>query len=232
MFGCLVVDTRRRNTSSPSSLWQRPPSSLLPLLLQTDVHTSYLIFAPPPLRYEQGRNYFFDFGSTSFAYEGRKDSLARQLQRFKKYSHVDFDDIFCWEAKINTRPSNYWAEVPPHLIPKMHFYNVPIQSDLDSAMSAVRIIQQVATKRDYVVVKLDIDNNPVETAIMDQVLHSAHLLSLIDELFWEHHVKGSPSQWHHWGDLAHLKGDYANLTSSYKAFLALRQAGIRAHSWV
>jgi hypothetical protein len=42
--------------------------------------------------------------------------------------------------------------------------------------------------QDYVVVKLDIDNTPVETAFMDQIINDPELQALIDEMMFEHHV--------------------------------------------
>ena len=38
------------------------------------------------------------------------------------------------------------------------------------------------------VVKLDIDNNPLETLLVRQLLADPELVNLVDEFFWEHHV--------------------------------------------
>ena len=79
--------------------------------------------------------------------------------------------------------------------------------------------------------QLDIDNNPVEIAFIKQLLASKQLQSIVDELFWENHVRG-PMQWLGWGNLASLEGDIVTSHDSYQTFLRLRKTGIRAHSWV
>lgn len=85
---------------------------------------------------------------------------------------------------------------------------------------------------DFVVFKLDIDNTAVEVEIILTILRTPDLIARIDELFWEHHVSGSPTQWAGWGDLSREPGSHSTLESSYRLFTRLRQAGIRAHSWV
>jgi len=83
-----------------------------------------------------------------------------------------------------------------------------------------------------VVFKLDIDTPAVEVALVQQLMKDEELLELIDEFYFEHHVSGSPMQWHGWGDLTKSKTALGHIQNSYDIFTFFRQRGIRAHSWV
>ena len=102
---------------------------------------------------------------------------------------------------------------------------------------------------DYVVVKLDVDNSEVELALVHQLLNMSTRgrSPLVDEIFWEHHVWGSPMACPEmWGSKApsgwaymdypsreaKMKSPDASLKGSYRLFRQLREKGIRAHSWV
>ena len=52
---------------------------------------------------------------------------------------------------------------------------------------------------DLVVVKLDIDNSPIEAALVEQLLNSPALLALVDDFYYEHHVSESPMLHQGWG---------------------------------
>ena len=60
----------------------------------------------------------------------------------------------------------------------------------------------------------------------------SELASLIDELYYEHHVRGSP-MWPVWQS-TFGSGPLPNqtLADSFAIFGRLRELGIRAHSWV
>ena len=89
------------------------------------------------------------------------------------------------------------------------------------------VIEEQAEERDYVLWKLDIDSGPVEQGNIDFLLSSPEHLRLIDEVVWEHHVKNYFMP--HWdGGIDETK----EIGDSYELFLRMRQAGIRAHSWI
>ena len=194
-------------------------------------HTDWLVVVPPhtPVR----RAYFYDLGSTFFdeGVAGERDSLKGLLHKYRTFAGVEFDEIFAWEAKASEH-NQYWKRVDLNMTHKLHFYNTPTSANMDDSMSALRMILAMVHPDDWVVFKLDIDNNAVEVAIILTILKTPALIARIDELIWEHHVRGSPTQWLGWGDLSTEPGEHATLESSYKLFTRLRQAGIRAHSWV
>ena len=75
--------------------------------------------------------------------------------------------------------------------------------------------------------KIDIDNSPVESSLIDQLLASDDLLQLVDELYFEHHVNVAPMY-----DAWNTQKEKATLADTYRIFSTLRSKGVIAHSWV
>ena len=59
---------------------------------------------------------------------------------------------------------------------------------------------------------------------MNEMLNNSNIYSLIDELFFEHHVNVREM-------LAYWRPPPGSLSDSYVLFTKLRQLGIRMHSW-
>jgi len=81
-------------------------------------------------------------------------------------------------------------------------------------------LEAIAKPTDYVIVKFDIDNTPLESALMKQLLNGNNQARyLIDEFFYEKHVT--------------VKRESAEdkLKASYDLFTTLRSYGIRMHGW-
>lgn len=74
----------------------------------------------------------------------------------------------------------------------------------------------------------DIDNAPIEMAILQAFLQDPEAFALVDEFFFEHHVSFEPMK-RYW---VHTADPNTSLSGSYQLFLKLRQKGWRAHSWV
>eukprot|EP00953_Heterococcus_sp_UTEX-ZZ885_P012117 6966-Heterococcus_DN1.PRE.2 len=70
-------------------------------------------------------------------------------------------------------------------------FNIPATADPESEANPWNILRKVATLQEYVVVKLDIDNTPIEEQFIAQLRASSDLSSLIDEFYFEHHVNVS-----------------------------------------
>lgn len=56
----------------------------------------------------------------------------------------------------------YWAEVPLEMRARMHYFNVPCDIDAASPFNPLNIVKAMYQPGDFVVVKLDIDNGPIE----------------------------------------------------------------------
>lgn len=95
------------------------------------------------------------------------------------------------------------------------------------ARNPLEILRRIATPEDFVVLKLDIDTYPVEMAFIEQILSDDGLASLVDELFFEHHVTFEPLM----PDWKKTAQPDASLEDSYEIFTRLRHMGIRAHGW-
>lgn len=113
--------------------------------------------------------------------------------------------------------------------PKLHYYNIPAQTQVGHPDNPWTMVKMVTKEEDYVVVKLDIDNNPVEVELVRQLLNDDELAQLIDEFIWEHHVNMSPMSFRGWGANpgGSSNGWGTDLASSYRIFVELRQKGIR-----
>ena len=146
---------------------------------------------------------------------------------------IVFDRVLAWEAH-NMSAHNILASFPPHVMDVVSYYNVPVDPTPNARFNPWRTLRQVATPADYVVVKIDIDNTPIERALVEQLLADRGLSSLVDEFFHEHHVRDSPMMHQGWAPHSAPRADrpMQTLAQSYELFSRLRQLGIRAHSWV
>lgn len=79
--------------------------------------------------------------------------------------------------------------------------------------------------------KIDIDNAEVEMELIRQIFADPSISSLIDELYFEHHVNWAGM--HRWWSIypESIVKD-ARLSDSYNIFTKMRHMGIRAHGWV
>eukprot|EP00953_Heterococcus_sp_UTEX-ZZ885_P005679 3526-Heterococcus_DN1.PRE.1 len=99
-------------------------------------------------------------------------------------------EYYAWEATPQP-PDKVWADIPLEMHATYHWFNMPATADPESEANPWNILRKVAAPQDYVVVKLDIDNTPVEEQFIAQLRASSDLSSLIDEFYFEHHVNVS-----------------------------------------
>lgn len=184
--------------------------------------------------------YFFDAGAS--VYDECWWGCTKWFVDAYRANDIEFDRLLGWEAAA-VNHTKYWEHVPADLKPKVSYYNTPVSGDPNSGDNLWYHVKALATKKDFVVVKLDIDNNPLETMLVRQLLDDPELLDLVDEFFWEHHVWGSPLQKTRvelfgtknigWGQHMPVRGTRDSmLHDSYRIFTKLREHGIRAHGYV
>ena len=162
-----------------------------------------------------GRKYLFDLGTgTSFS-----SSLQWFVDRYKQRG-VIFDEIWCWEATA-TDAQAYWQSVPEQYVSKIHFYNTFATQGL-GASAPLGIMQGRYQKGDYVVVKLDIDNDALEDQILDGLLKLRHK---VGELFFEKHFDNEEMH-PYFGE-----GLRTGLHETLQLFRKFRQVGARLHYW-
>jgi len=179
-------------------------------------------------RGDSSRFYYFDLGASTWSIN---DSHFVPSQ-------VWFDSIYenkcgplqgywMWEV-TQVEPKTVYASLPGRVKPNYHWYNVPANPALDSTDNPFHHLKRVATPDDFIVFKLDIDHAPTEEAFVAQLLADAELLALVDEFFWEHHVKMFPIAGIWKKQVSHS----LQPRDSVELFRRLRLAGVRAHSWI
>jgi hypothetical protein len=179
---------------------------------------------PRKLTAPTSRLLYFDLGASLYDTGGGGASQEWIVDEYER-TGVQFSGIWAWEAQPHP-PEDVWNRVPSHLKPIYHWYNIAANPSPGHADNALEYIRRMATADDYVVVKIDIDNNPVEETILQQITESDDILALIDELYFEHHVDVAPMH-AYWGRIPGRA-----LADTYALFAKLRQKGVLAHSWV
>jgi hypothetical protein len=171
-------------------------------------------------------NYYFDLGASTYTSGFGGSSQNWFVDSYAKRG-IKFDRIIAWEA-ITLPAEKILKEYPNEIIGKVSYFNVPASTDITDKMSPIRIIKELVRPQDFLMLKIDIDNDPVELAIIKSFLNDKSVTDLIDEFFFEHHVSHNPVEFSGWG----LENKINNITESYQLFESLRALGIRAHSWV
>jgi hypothetical protein len=168
----------------------------------------------------------FDLGASLYHSGAGGASQSWFVDNYIKFG-IDFDRIIGWEA-AQMNPTQVFGDYPAQILSKITYFNVPCTTGPTDSMNPIRILKQLARTEDYVVFKIDIDNSEVELELINQILYDPSAYSLIDELYFEHHVSQNPMEYMGWGKGHKLN----NLKESYDIFYKLRSVGIRAHSWV
>jgi len=208
----------------------RHPLALCDLAVNT-LDKSYLVVPyKDEVTYDESTKWLFDAGASTYdtGFGGASQSWFVNTYRSRG---IEFDRIIGWEAET-TEPSNQWDGVPADIKRKTSWFNIPVTTGVGDADNPFTYIKNLTKPEDFVVFKLDIDSPLVETALVQQLMADPQLLELVDEFFFEHHVSGSPMQWHGWGDLQNSTAELSTLPESYELFTFLREHGVRAHSWV
>mmetsp|Transcript_13699 Transcript_13699/g.27295 ORF Transcript_13699/g.27295 Transcript_13699/m.27295 type:complete len:438 (-) Transcript_13699:33-1346(-) len=183
------------------------------------------VVPPPRLREGVGKKLYYDAGASTWDGGQGGNSLGYFTTVWARHG-VEFDRIEAWEG--TTPPPKFYDSVPAAFKDRVFYHQELIASTQGEAGPFVPdVIEEQAEERDYVLWKLDIDSGPVEQGNIDFLLSSPEHLRLIDEVVWEHHVKNYFMP--HWdGGIDETK----EIGDSYELFLRMRQAGIRAHSWI
>jgi hypothetical protein len=80
---------------------------------------------------------------------------------------------------------------------RVHFYNTPISNNFTLAEHPLNIIRSIFQAGDFIAVKLDIDNGPLETSIMNEIEQDPVLLSSIAEMMYEQHYDHKGTRTNH-----------------------------------
>ena len=170
---------------------------------------------------------FFDLGASLYHSGSGGASMSWFVNQYRMRG-IHFDRIYAWEAKLHTDATIY-ETMPAPITDIISYYNLPVNTTPGEKHNPWRTLRAVARQTDFVVVKIDIDNTPVEEALIDELLADRALSVLVDEFYFEHHVRNTP-MWHYGWSGGTVTTH--TLVHSYDLFGKLRRLGIRAHSWV
>jgi len=176
---------------------------------------NYMFIAPEPLqKFYPGRKLLFDLGTgASFV-----SSLGWFADSYAQKG-ITFDEIWAWEAQ-ETEPHEYWQTVPEEYVSRLHFYNTYASDQLNPA-GPLGILDSRFKTGDFIVVKLDIDNEILENSIMRKVMSMKHKIA---EFFFEKHFD-APEMHAYFGKLSTTYNDTLTM------FHQFRSLGIRLHYW-
>ena len=174
------------------------------------------------------KNYMLDAGSS------RYDSSLFWFVCSYLLQGLTFDRIFAWEFTL-LEPRDYWQHVPEAIKLILTFFNIPITNDNKDMDCPLQFIKKLASPRDFVSFKLDVDNQDVEIPIAMKLSQDPELYNLVDEFFFELHfnhelMTASPI----WGTEAlqkSLHGLNMDRVGAWELFHTLREKGVRAHVW-
>lgn len=85
------------------------------------------------------------------------------------------------------RCRDYWAKVPDQYKGRVHFYNTAYVANKTSASHPLNIMRGIYKSGDMIVVKLDIDNAPLEISIIEDIENDSALVDMIAEMYFEMH---------------------------------------------
>jgi len=184
---------------------------------------------PPPSIRETERVLYFDVGAKGWdqGFEEGGPSLKYFTSVWGRYE-IPFDSLYVFDQE--TTNEEFYGTVPLPFQSRTHFKQCPLSAsplnDSKEHPFIPKFINDNSDDNDYVMLTLDMENPDMEMANIQYILTDPK--SHIDELTWEHHVKGNYLLEEFW------RGNVADksLRESYDLFLKLRHRGIRAHSWV
>ena len=169
--------------------------------------------------------FLFDLGASLYT-EGAGGASQSWFVDTYTNRGIFFDRILAWEAAPHP-PKEIFDQYPQFALSVISYFNIPASTSTTSIQNPLNILKYACREKDFVVLKIDIDNSKVEMEFIAQILADDSISSLIDEMYFEHHVGLSPMANHGWGGT--IDGD---IMQSYQLFTNLRRKGIRAHSWV
>lgn len=177
---------------------------------------------------DRRRTHFYDLGASTYV-AGTGGASQNWFVGLSECMCVPFTEMRMWEA-VRVSPRVIFHQVARHMIPSYHYVNMPLSASLTSWQNPLnQLLRNVKSDAsEPVVLKVDFESPKPERAIIETVINTPELYSLVDELFFEHHViLGRMTRF--WTSIL---DQGQTIVSSIELFLRLRHRGVRAHSWV
>ncbi|CAF1333099.1 unnamed protein product [Adineta ricciae] len=234
--GAVLLSKRHILLSISAPFYISSPSSQQQTISTKDFITTYSKTNVHPWMYDRsqmnasltignrsnGKLILFDLGSSEFGKNVDIDTTStRWFYEYYKRLDLNFDRIIAFEARV-LNATVAWEQLPEDVFPVYTLINTGCT--VTGKFNPWFTLQKIAKPEDHVIVKLDIDTFDVERALVDQIANDSAIHSLIDELFFEHHVLVDEMR-------AFWRPPPDPLSQSYILFTKLRQLGIRMHGW-
>jgi len=145
-----------------------------------------------------GKAFYFDLGCSTWTGGGPgENELGRGHMAWVATAYmkrgVQWDRIVGWEATPHTR-EEICKGVPADIASRLTYFNVGVSDDVHSEQWPWKYLLSHTEPSDFVVVKLDIDNAPVENNLVRQIFDDPAIRERIDVFFWEQHwARGTPA---------------------------------------
>lgn len=96
-----------------------------------------------------------------------------------------FDHIYAYEITPKD-PGEIYSQIPDDLKAAYHWYNVGVDSGIDSSNNPFKLLRERYNDDDFVVVKLDIDKGSIENPLTELLLDDdLELFKLVDAFYFE-----------------------------------------------
>lgn len=210
-----------------SKEYTQSKANLLPLSSKAAAVSAMRSYNPHKSHAEQGSiAYLFDAGamvagqhrSTSIGWSG-----TEWIYDWYEKRGIVFDQVYAWEP---TKQTVNTSALQPGLAKALQFNNVGISAGREDEHNPLVRIRALCKPRDIVVFKLDIDS-PLEMQVVRQLLTNKELLGLVDEFYFEHHVRNDVMKMHGLGG----NDPKTSLKTWYDMVLPARRKGLHMHSW-
>jgi hypothetical protein len=155
-----------------------------------------------------------------------KDMPAVYLMELYRKFGFPFDHIYAFE-KLGADPAQVYSRLPEHWLTSYHWINVGVDADPNSRLNPLKWILDSFEEDDLIVVKLDIDTPAIELPLVLQMLNDDRYNNLVDQFYFEHHVK-----LYELGRYWTANGATGSIRDSLNLFAGLRAKGIASHFWV
>jgi hypothetical protein len=160
--------------------------------------------------------------------EFHKEAVVPIMTLLKEYEKFgfQFDHVYAFEVTKTEPDKVYNNLLPAQYFPSYHWINTGVSADPKDKMNPLKSIVAKYTKDDFVVVKLDIDTSHIEVPLAKQLLEDDSLHEIVDQFYFEHHVKLQELA-RSWG-----RSMSGTIKDSFDLMNGLRKKGIASHFWV
>jgi hypothetical protein len=155
-----------------------------------------------------------------------KDMPAVYLVELYRKFGFPLDHIYAFE-KVGADPEEVYKRLPEHWLTSYHWINVGVDADPNSRLNPLKWILDTFDEDDLIIVKLDIDTPAIELPLVLQMLSDDRYNRLVDQFYFEHHVK-----LYELGRYWTANGATGSIQDSLNLFAGLRAKGIASHFWV